>query len=271
MIGFIKIIMFVSEGLQTILNNLSAEDKCQRPFRRSIAFGQYVHTDFVPILLASEEDKTTDLLIKILADLTLPVKKLYKSSLNAEHAIFEINNLIDSIKSTFTDYKVTKVVIDYLMKNTDVKHPSKLTEDWCGRIDSCLVLLRNLVDMASEPGVLATMPVVPMSQNTPMPKAKITVLSTALTVTTSVMPAVTEVPTVSEVPNASEMKIASEIPEAPEAMISLPASPTAVQNQFIWNIFSLGVDKLLIKLMNIPEAVSVLIIFFDFVFTIDYE
>lgn len=47
------------------------------------------------------------------------------------------------------------------------------------------------------------------------------------------------------------------IPEEPSGQsLSYNGPPHAIQNQILWNIFSQSIDKILIKLMIIPDAVS---------------
>nr|WJJ67113.1 TIMELESS [Phauda flammans] len=189
-------------ALETILNNILTEDKYLRTYRRSISFGQNVKKDLIPLLINAKEDKTVELLVKILVNITIPVECLLSVETISKtdfgrHTIFEINNLLTSTKQAFTDQRATKVLIEYLKKNFDVEQQSKLTPEQCKNISNSLLLIRNILHIPEETSIACSM---------------------------------------SPDHNGSGL------------------SHHTIQNQILWNIFSQSVDKILIKLMTIPEA-----------------
>lgn len=185
----------ITATLETILHNILTEDKYLRNYRRSIHFGQNLNKDIIPIFLHAKENKTIELSIKILENLTKPMHCLLSEDVITKtdfgrQATFEINNLLTSSKAAFIDLRVTKVIIDFVKKNMDGEE--KLSVEQCSNINSSLLLLRNILL----------------------------------------------------------------IPEENTRYSTKYDSVHTVQNQIIWNIFSQGIDKILIKLMTIPDAVS---------------
>lgn len=183
-----------NSALETILHNILTEDKYLRSFRRSISFGQNIKKDFIPLLLHAKEDKTIELLIRILVNLTIPVECLLSVDVISKndfgrHTIFEINNLLSTTKVAFADHLATKVVIVFLKKNLITARKCELSTEQCTNISNSLLLLRNILY----------------------------------------------------------------IPEDHQTS-NYNGSLHVVQNQILWNIFSQSVDKVLIKLMTIPDA-----------------
>lgn len=182
--------------METILHNIITEDKYLLTFRRNISFGQNIKKDFIPLLIHAQDDKTLELLIKILVHLTIPIECLLSVDVISKsefgrHTIYEINNLLNSTKVAFTDHRATKVIIEFLKKNVSSDHKSELSAKQCTNISNSLLLLRNILH----------------------------------------------------------------IPEDYQTSNYI-GSQHLVQNQILWNIFSQSIDKLLIKLMVIPDAVS---------------
>lgn len=149
-------------------------------------------------MIHTKEDKTIELLIRILVNLTIPIECLLSVDVITKndfgrHIVFEINNLLASTKVAFTDNRATRVVIDFLKKNVDFEQKAKLSSEQCANISNSLLLLRNILH----------------------------------------------------------------IPEDSNGQSLNYNGPShAVQNQLLWNIFSQSVDKILIKLMTVPDAVS---------------
>ncbi|XP_046961994.1 protein timeless [Vanessa cardui] len=185
-------------ALETILENILSEDKHLRTFRRSISFGQNITKDLIPLLVNTKDDKTIELLIKILVNLTIPVECLLSvDTVNktdiGRHAIFEINNLLSSTKAAITDQRVCKVIIDFLKKNADMEQKSNLNTEQCSNISNTLLFLRNILH----------------------------------------------------------------IPEDTNHLNPTFTNPShTIQNQLLWNLFSQSIDKVLIKLMTIPDAIN---------------
>ncbi|XP_050675927.1 protein timeless-like [Leptidea sinapis] len=150
-----------NDALECILHNILTEDRNLRTYRRAISFGQNIQKDLIPLLINTKEDKTVELLIKILVNLTIPVECLLsiKTASNADvgrHTIFEINSLLASTKSAFKDDRTTKVVIEFLKKNAEldvelnVEQKSKLSLEQCTNITNTLLLLRNILHIPEE-------------------------------------------------------------------------------------------------------------------------
>ncbi|XP_048487863.1 protein timeless isoform X2 [Plutella xylostella] len=180
-----------NETLEYILKNILMEDKYLRTYRRSISFGQNIQKDIIPLIIETKDDKTVELLIKILVNLTIPIECLFSVEAISRtdvgrHAIFEINNLLDATKSAFTDHRVPKVLVDFLKKNVDLEQSVKLTPEQSGNVANALLLLRNVLHIPEEHAGAAT--------------------------------------------------------------------NHTVQNRILGNFFSQSIDKVLIKLMTIPEA-----------------
>ncbi|XP_063358533.1 protein timeless-like isoform X2 [Cydia amplana] len=184
-------------ALETILHNIITEDKYLRTYRRSISFGQNIKKDLIPLLIHAKEDKTIELLVRILVNLSIPIECLLSVEVTSQsdfglHIVFEINQLLTATKAAFTGPRATKVVVDFLKKNVDPGQP-EVSPEQCTNISNSLLLLRNILH----------------------------------------------------------------IPEDVKSPISgNNGSGHAVQNQILWNMFSQSVEKVLIKLMIIPEATN---------------
>lgn len=135
-------------NLAEIMNNLAAEDTTLRTYRRAINFGQNIKNDFVPLLIHAKDSNILDLTIRLLANLTmlpeclLPIRLMDALEIR-QHAIFELNQLVMTSKEAFADWKVTKVVFDYI--KFVVKQDGKLSIEDCDTITNCLVLFRNIL------------------------------------------------------------------------------------------------------------------------------
>ncbi|XP_063617783.1 protein timeless-like isoform X1 [Cydia splendana] len=184
-------------ALETILHNIITEDKYLRTYRRSISFGQNIKKDLIPLLIHAKEDKTIELLVRILVNLSIPIECLLSVEVTSQsdfglHIVFEINQLLTATKAAFTGPRATKVVVDFLKKNVDPGQ-AVVSPEQCTNISNSLLLLRNILH----------------------------------------------------------------IPEDVKSPISGNNGPGhAVQNQILWNMFSQSVEKVLIKLMIIPEATN---------------
>ncbi|CAK1549861.1 unnamed protein product [Leptosia nina] len=142
-------------ALESILHNILTEDKNLRTYRRSISFGQNIKKDLIPLLINVKDDKTIELLIKILVNLTIPVECLLSVDTisNTEigkHTIFEINSLLASTKTAFTDHRATKVIIEFLKKNSDFEQKTKLASEQCLNISNTLLFLRNILHIPED-------------------------------------------------------------------------------------------------------------------------
>lgn len=190
--------------METILHNILTEDKYLRTYRRSISFGQNIKKDLIPLLIHAKDDKTIELLVRVLVNLTIPIECLLSVDIISKtdfgrHTVFEINNLLVTTKAAFTDHRATRVIIEFLKKNMDVDQKARLSLEQCSNISNSLLLLRNILHIPEE--------------------------------------------NCGQSPNYN-------------------SSTHAIQNQILWNIFSQGVDKVLIKLMIIPDAVSIFLMLY---------
>ncbi|XP_045535378.1 protein timeless isoform X2 [Papilio machaon] len=137
-------------ALETILHNILTEDKYLCTYRRSISFGQNIKKDLIPLLINAKEDKTIELVIKILVNLTIPIECLLSMDAISKtgfgrHTIFEVNNLLATTKLALTDHRATKVIIEFLKKNSNLEQKSKLSSEQCVNISNTLLFLRNIL------------------------------------------------------------------------------------------------------------------------------
>lgn len=185
--------------MELLLYNILTEDKILRTYRRTISFGQNVTKDLIPLLISAKEDKTIELLIKIMVNLTIPVECLLSLESTSKsdfgrQSIFELNNLLHTTKAAFTDHHSTKVIIDFIKKNLENYNNGNHSSEQSINISNCLLLLRNILHI-------------------------------------------------------------------PEGNPTSDKKPSTMQNQILWNIFSQSIDKVLIKLIVMPEAVCIQILF----------
>lgn len=190
-------LFYLTAALETILHNILVEDKYLRSYRRSISVGQNIKKDLIPLFIHTTEDKTVELLLRILVNLTIPVECLLAVDVISKtdfgrHTVFEINNLLASTKSAFTDIRASKVLMEFLKKNADGEQKAKLSAEQCTNISNSLLLVRNILHIPEDNGCIS--------------------------------------------PNCN--------------------GGAHMQNQILWNIFSFSIDKILIKLMTISDAVS---------------
>lgn len=140
-------------ALESILHNILTEDKYLRSYRRSISFGQNIKKDLIPLLIHAEDDKTIELLVRVLVNLTIPIECLLSVDIISKtdfgrHTVFEINNLLVTTKAAFTDQRATRVITEFLKKNMDQK--ARLSLEQCTNISNSLLLLRNILHIPEE-------------------------------------------------------------------------------------------------------------------------
>uniref|UniRef100_A0A182JH25 Timeless n=1 Tax=Anopheles atroparvus TaxID=41427 RepID=A0A182JH25_ANOAO len=148
--------------LEEIMCKLAVEDPSLRTFRRAIGFGKNVENDLMPLLVNAKDTKIIDTTIRLLVNLTVPLECLLSVHLISRseigrHTIFELNQLLMMSKEAFVDWKSTKAVIDY-MKGI-LERDSLLTTQQCDSVNSCLLLLRNILhvpEMGSRAGAHST-------------------------------------------------------------------------------------------------------------------
>lgn len=152
---FLEIPLLFTAALETILHNILTEDKYLCTYRRSISFGQNIKKDLIPLLINAKEEKTIELVIKILVNLTIPIECLLSMDAISKtgfgrHTVFEVNNLLATTKLALTDHRATKVIIEFLKKNSDLDKKSKLSPDQCVNISNTLLFLRNILHIPED-------------------------------------------------------------------------------------------------------------------------
>lgn len=145
------------------------------------------------------DDKTVELIIRILVNLTFPIECLLNVDLTSktdygQYTIFDINKLLATTKVAFTDLRVSKAILCFLKKNLSVEPKGKLSQEQRTNISDGLLLLRNILHIPE---------------------------------------------------NNDHQKLTNN------------GSTHVLQNQILWNIFSQSVDKIIIKSLTIPDAVSI--------------
>ncbi|XP_055635789.1 protein timeless isoform X3 [Toxorhynchites rutilus septentrionalis] len=127
---------------------LAAEDTSLRTFRRAIGFGQNVKNDIVPLLIHAKDPKVIETTIRLLVKLTVPAECLVPMDVISKseigrHTIFELNSLLITSKQAFTEWSATKAILDHM--RFILKQNTKLSVEDCESINSCLLLLRNIL------------------------------------------------------------------------------------------------------------------------------
>lgn len=131
------------EILAEINYKLEIEDQTSGCFRRAIGFGQNVRNDIIPLLVNAKDQAILDGTIRLLVNLTLPAE-LTLDTIAGRHMVFELNKLLITIKESFTDGKTTKIILDYMKLLLD-NEPKVVDAQYHGRINNCLLLLRNVL------------------------------------------------------------------------------------------------------------------------------
>lgn len=156
-----------------------------------MGFAKSVENHLLPLLIHTKDENITDIDIRILVNLTLPVECLYSMEIMqrtdaGRHAISDCERLLSDCKDLFASHRALKAIVDHL-KNI-LEKDTKLSVYQCGSVNNCLLLIRNILHVP---------------ENTFVP---------------------------------SHNKTYHDI-----------------QNEIIWNLFSLNIDKLLIYLMSCAQ------------------
>lgn len=141
--------------MEEINCKLSVEDHNLRAFRRAIGHGQNVQKELLPLLIHATCPKVLEATIRILVNLTIPVECLLNIEAmsrteTGRPTIFELNRLLLTCKQSFTDWRVTKAVMDCL-KNIVQKRINISIEN-CDIVNNCLLLLRNVLHIPETTG-----------------------------------------------------------------------------------------------------------------------
>ncbi|XP_072156806.1 protein timeless isoform X2 [Bemisia tabaci] len=146
------------ENLHLIYRNLCMEDRTSRSFRRSIGHAQAIKKDLLPLLTNSKDKEILALTIKILVNLTLPVECLLcpatmTKSPAGSTVVYELNWLLHAAKESFVDKHSTRSVVDFMQEILE-KVP-QLDKMECEHINTCLLLLRNILHIPETRGVFS--------------------------------------------------------------------------------------------------------------------
>lgn len=145
----------------------------------------------LPLLIHTKNDSITEIDIRILVNLTLPVECLYPMDIMqrteaGRHAISDCEHLLSDCKNLFASHRALKAIVDQLKKI--LEKDSKLSTFQCENVNNCLLLIRNILH----------------------------------------------------------------IPE--KIFVPYPGKNyREIQNEIIWNLFALNIDKLLIYLMSCAQ------------------
>lgn len=95
-----------------------------------------------------EATKIIDTTIKILVNLTIPVEYLlpaetmFQSDVGKETAC-DLNRVLTASKEAFVDSRSTKAIVDHMKYIVESESPLNIEQ--CDTINSCLLLLRNIL------------------------------------------------------------------------------------------------------------------------------
>lgn len=125
----------ISGALDELLTKLLSDGPNLRT-RRSLGLSQVISKDLVPLLTTAttEYPKVVPKLIKLLAYLTSPIECLVSADFattdEGHQVIFEVEGLLRGIKSEFSEFKVTKPVVEYLKHVTSKVRVAKNREEF---------------------------------------------------------------------------------------------------------------------------------------------
>lgn len=193
---------------------ISCEDQTLRTFRRSLSFGHYIKRTLIPLLMSTKRETIIELTVKLLANLTLPVECLYS---------VEIMSRTDAGRKNIAEICAMLAVTKRSFANSQairalvdylrsiLEKDTRISSANCLNINNCLIVLRNVLHI---------------------PDAN----QHSKSVATAAV--------------SSELQASSSTTSSASGGSSSYDSAAAVQNQIIYNLFALGIDKLLIHLMS---------------------
>lgn len=210
--------------LEQMYVKISCEDQTLRTFRRSLSFGHYIKRTLIPLLMSTKREAIIELTVKLLANLTLPVECLYSVEIMSRtdagrKNIAEICAMLAVTKRSFANSLAIRALVDYL--RSILEKDTRISSANCLNINNCLIVLRNVLHIpdAIQHSKSATIATSGSSGNS---------MSSELRASSS---------------NASSVSGGSSGSSGYDS-----AAP--VQNQIIYNLFALNIDKLLIHLMS---------------------
>ncbi|XP_057372867.1 protein timeless-like [Daphnia carinata] len=205
--------------LEEIIAKLNSEDQTTRPLRRALGFMDILNKDLIPILINSKDQPSVfRSTIKLLVGLTVPVECLVcvetsNQSPSSQHIVHELTQLLYNAKEAFLDPRATRAVLDHLHRLLEKQQP--LSSDDSESVNHCLLLIRNILHAPERP------------------------------------PNMVEV-----VDNGTTASVAqpgtsnSQTPYlGPHSHSHGYTADCSQQNRLLWNLFSQGLDRMLINLL----------------------
>jgi timeless protein len=113
----------ILDALDELLAKLISDGPSLRT-RRSLGLSQVISKDLIPFLTSAstEHKKVVPKVIKVLSFLTSPIECLipeeFVTTEEGQQVAYEVESLLYAVKVEFTEFKVTKAVVEYLKKVT---------------------------------------------------------------------------------------------------------------------------------------------------------
>ncbi|XP_046461857.1 protein timeless-like isoform X1 [Daphnia pulex] len=204
--------------LEEIVEKLNCEDQTTRPLRCALGFMDILNKDLIPILINSKDQPSVFCsTIKLLVGLTVPVECLVcvdtsNQSPTSQHIVHELTQLLYNAKEAFLDPRATRAVIDHLHRLLE-KQP--LSSDDSESVNHSLLLIRNILHAPERPPNMTE-----VGDN--------------------------EAATASAQPGSNNSQTPYLGPHSHSHGFTADCSQ---QNRLLWNLFSQGLDRLLINLL----------------------
>lgn len=205
--------------LEEIIAKLNSEDQTTRPLRCALGFMDILNKDLIPILINSKDQPSVFCsTIKLLVGLTVPVECLVcvdtsNQSPTSQHIVHELTQLLYNAKEAFLDPRATRAVIDHLQRLAEKQQP--LSSDDSESVNHCLLLIRNILHAPERPPNMVEV----VDNGTTASAAQ---------------------------PGTSN----SQTPYlGPHSHSHGYTADCSQQNRLLWNLFSQGLDRLLINLL----------------------
>ncbi|XP_050426271.1 protein timeless isoform X2 [Adelges cooleyi] len=136
--------------LLQIHTQLDTEDPNQRNFRKIIGFLQLIQKDLIPILINVDNDEILELLVKLLANIMMPIEFLVPthqmiSDEAGQATIIKLGWLLTSGKNAFVNKKAIKRVTQLICEKSAKVTDSLTYSCHFEVINDCLCLLKNVL------------------------------------------------------------------------------------------------------------------------------
>lgn len=195
---------------------ICCEDQTLRTFRRSLSFGHYIKRTLIPLLMSTKREPIIELTMRLLANLTLPVECLYSVEIMSRTEAGRRN--IDEISAMLAVTKRSFANVQAMRALVDymrtiLERDTRMSTANCVNINNCVIVLRNVLH-------------IPDIEHSPLNRGGQTQSTTTATTNNS----------------ASGKWDCDALKDC-----------AAIQNQILYNLFSLSIDKLLIHLMSYPQ------------------